>query len=285
MAVSTFNVLSLFSGIAGLDLGIRLAVPAARTVCYVEREAYAAAVLVARMQDGSLDQAPVWSDVCTFDGRPWRGKVDCVAGGFPCQDISNAGKRRGISGERSGLWSEYLRIVREVCPRWVFIENVSALRTRGLDVVLEGLASLGFDAEWGCFTAAEAGAPHRRQRLFLLAHSHSHRRESERGGGLLDGERATLRHDANGRRGADVADSKRLLLWEQSRGNSGEGGTDTAFPPGPCDDWETWDGPPPCVRRGADGLGARLDRLRALGNGVVPQQAARAFRELMSRFR
>lgn len=185
MAVPSLNVLSLFSGAGGLDLGFRRAVPHARTVGYVEIEAYAAAILAARGEEGALDLAPIWSSVITFDGRPWRGKVDCVIGGFPCTDISDAGKRAGfIDAEgnrtRSGLWFEYARIIDEVQPRFVFIENVAALARRGLDIVLRSLASMGFDAEWGVYSAAEAGAPHKRERLFLLAwhpdrvaHAHS----------------------------------------------------------------------------------------------------------------
>lgn len=123
------------------------------------------------MGKAELDPAPVWDDIVTFDGRPWRGLVDCVSGGFPCQDISNAGKRAGIDGERSGLWSEFARIVDEVRPRFVAIENVSALRSRGLDRVLGDLAALGYDAEWMCLRASDVGATHRRERIFILAHS------------------------------------------------------------------------------------------------------------------
>lgn len=161
--------LELFAGAGGLAMGLESAgvVP----VCYVERETYAAAILAARMADGSLAQAPIWSDVSAFDGRPWRGVVDLVAGGFPCQDVSHAGPRLGLEGERSGLWSEYRRIVGEVQPRLVFVENVAALVVRGLDRVLSDLAALGFDAEWGVVSACSAGAPHARDRLFLLAYA------------------------------------------------------------------------------------------------------------------
>ena len=169
VATHPFDVLSLFSGAGGLDLGLRLAIPGSRVVAYVEREAYAAATLVARMEDATLDPAPVWDDVSTFDGRPWRGIVDCVAGGFPCQDISVAGRGAGIRGARSGLWSEFARIIREVGPDYVFVENVEALAVRGLDTVLGDLAGLGFDAEWSVFSAAAVGAPHLRKRLFILA--------------------------------------------------------------------------------------------------------------------
>jgi site-specific DNA-cytosine methylase len=171
VALRPFRILSLFSGAAGLDRGIAAAVRDASSVCFVERESYAAGVLATRMEAGDLAPAPIWSDVRTFEGGPWRGRVDCVAGGFPCQDISNAGKREGIEGERSGLWSEFARIIREVGPRFVFVENVGALVVRGLDRVLGDLASLGFDAEWGCFRADEVGAPHRRERLFILAYA------------------------------------------------------------------------------------------------------------------
>ncbi len=172
---STFNILSLFSGCAGLDLGLGLAVSNARTVGWVERDVYACAVLAARMEEGRLDAAPIFTDVSRFDGRPWRGVVDLIAGGFPCQDISNAGKRAGIEGERSGLWKEYARIIREVGPEYVFVENVSALLQRGLDVVLGDLAALGFDAEWGVFRASDVGASHQRARVFILAHSRRQR--------------------------------------------------------------------------------------------------------------
>lgn len=172
MAVPALRYLSLFSGAGGLDEGLRLAVPHARCVCYVERELPAAAILAARIADGFLDDAPVWSDVSTFDGRPWRGAVDLVVGGFPCTDISSAGKREGlVEGNASGLWYEMARIVREVRPRLLFVENVGALTVRGLDAVLGSLAEMGFSAEWGVLAAAAVGAPHKRERFFLLANA------------------------------------------------------------------------------------------------------------------
>jgi DNA (cytosine-5)-methyltransferase 1 len=164
------NVLALCAGAGGLELGVKLAVPGARCVGYVERDAFAAAVLVARMEDAALDSAPVWDDVADFDGRSWRGVVDCVAAGFPCQPFSAAGKRRGTADER-WLWPDIARVLREVGPRWVFLENVPGLVRRGLADVLRDLAALGFDAEWGLLSAAAVGAPHKRERLFLLAHA------------------------------------------------------------------------------------------------------------------
>ena len=152
-----------------LGVAVELAFPGARPVCYVEREAFAAAALVARMEDKILAPAPIWSDVSSFDGRPWRGVVDFIAGGFPCQDVSDAGPREGIRrGNRSGLWFEFARIVGEVGPRYVFVENVARLTLRGLDIVLGTLAELGFDAEWTTLRAEEVGAAHERDRTFIL---------------------------------------------------------------------------------------------------------------------
>ena len=140
-----------------------------RCVCAVEWEPYAQAVLVARQNDGTFPPFPIWDDVQTFDGRPWRGVVDVVAGGFPCQDISVAGKGAGITGERSGMWSHMARIAGEVRPRFVFVENSPALITRGLGVVLSDLAALGYDCRWTVLGAADVGAPHQRDRLWIRA--------------------------------------------------------------------------------------------------------------------
>lgn len=170
--VDTSTYISLFSGAGGLDLSVRLAIPGARCVCFVEREAPAAAILAARMEDGSAHEAPIWSDVRTFDGRPWRGRVGGIIGGFPCTDLSVAGRQAGIHGEASGLFFEYCRIIREVQPRWVFIENVPpVLAFPSGGIVLGELAELGFDAEWGTLRASDVGAPHRRERAFILAYA------------------------------------------------------------------------------------------------------------------
>jgi DNA (cytosine-5)-methyltransferase 1 len=328
--------IELFAGGGGLALGLEAV--GARPVCFVERDAFAAATLVRQMEEGGLAPCPVWTDVATFDGLPWRGVVDLVSGGFPCQDISNAGKRVGIGGERSGLWSEFSRIVGEVRPSFVFVENVAALASRGLGVVLGDLAALGFDAEWGVFRASDAGAPHRRERLFILAHSPGvrqgagERRSGDARGptvasdcgcwdpnawhrvyGMRPGERCgnavadpydrrpwTGRSESAGRpesRGQvqtmGNADGARL----EGHGRGVRGGRPrrghererAPWPPGPDDaaGWRAYlercPGTEPAVRRGADGLARRVDRLRVLGNGVVPQQAELAFRVLWDR--
>ena len=161
--------LHLFAGAGGGILGGLLLghVP----VCAVELEAYPRSVLIQRQRDGILPWFPVWDDVRTFDGNPWRGSVDIVAGGFPCQDISAAGKGAGIDGERSGLWSEFARIIGEVRPRFVFVENSPMLVNRGLGRVLGDLAALGYDAEWCVLGAVDAGAPHKRERIWILANA------------------------------------------------------------------------------------------------------------------
>jgi site-specific DNA-cytosine methylase len=164
---SPMRELALFAGAGGGILGGKLL--GWRTVCAVEYEPYARDVLVARQNDGSLEPFPIWDDVRTFNGKPWRGAVDVVSGGFPCQDISSAGKGAGLDGARSGLWREMARIIDEVRPRYVFVENSPMLTSRGLGVVLGDLAAMGFDARWGVLGADDAGAPHRRKRIWIVA--------------------------------------------------------------------------------------------------------------------
>ena len=181
VAVHTPNVLSLCTGGGGLDLGIKLARPDFRTVCYVEREAFAVSVLVAAMEIGGLDQAPVWSDARTFDGRPWRGIVDCVIGGIPCQPWSYAGSRLGTADERD-LWPDACRIIGEVGPGVVFLEEVSGFTWYFHERVGADLRGMGYRTAEGLFSAAEIGAPHERRRFFVLAYSDSGLQRIGRGG-------------------------------------------------------------------------------------------------------
>lgn len=175
--------MALCAGIGGLEIGLGLAVPGYRTVCYVEREAYNAAVIVAGMETEALDLGPIWDDVTTFDGRPWRGTVDIITAGFPCQPFSYAGKRKGTEDER-WIWPDIARIIRQVGPGIVFLENVPGLLGAGLGPVLGDLAQMGYDAVWGCFTAAEVGASHKRERVFILANGHSPGRQQISRGAL-----------------------------------------------------------------------------------------------------
>lgn len=160
--------LSLCSGTGGLDLGLSIAIPGYRTVGHVERETFAAATLVARMEDATLDCAPVWDDVASFDGRPWRGAVDIVTAGYPCQPFSVAGKRLGTEDPRH-LWPHVARIIGECEPPFVFLENVAHHLRLGFPEVASGLVGMGYRLAAGLFTAAEVGAPHKRERLFILA--------------------------------------------------------------------------------------------------------------------
>ncbi len=174
------NGMALCAGAGGLELGLRLALgDDYRCVLYVEREAYAAAVLVARMEDKTLDRAPVWDDLTTIDSRPWRGVVDIVSAGFPCQPWSVAGKRQGTDDDR-WLWPDIARVIHEVRPGYVFLENVPQLVRGGLEHVLGDLATMGFDAEWDVLSAGNVGAPQGRQRLFILAYSNDPGREERR---------------------------------------------------------------------------------------------------------
>ena len=217
-----------------------------RTVCAVEWEPYPASVLCARQNDGLLPPFPIWDDVQTFDGNPWRGIVDVVSGGFPCQDISAQGKGVGIEGERSGMWSQMARIISEVRPQYAFIENSARLTIRGLERVLADLASLGFDAEWGVLSAADVGAKHERERIWILGHSNSVRLE-----------RHASCHQLFSQKSAIFEFNRRYGYWN--------------------------DLPKPYYIRSSDGVAARVDRLKAIGNGQVPLCAATAFNALMER--
>ena len=165
-----FRCISLCTGYAGIELGLRRSIPALRTVAYVEVEACACANLVAKIEQGKLDAAPVWTNIKTFDGRPFRDRVHIVTGGYPCQGESVAGKRLGTADPR-WLWPYIERIVESVRPLWCFFENVPGHLTGGYPTVYRSLRLMGYSVEAGLFTAAEVGAPHKRERLFILAHS------------------------------------------------------------------------------------------------------------------
>ena len=211
MARDTLNVLSLCAGVGGLDLGVELATGgAARVVCHVEREAFAAAILATRMEDETVARAPVWSDLRTFDGRPWRGVVDCVIGGYPCQPFSFAGRRGGDNDPRH-LWPEVARIVEEAKPGIVFFENVGGHLTLGFADVRRQLEGLGYRVTAGLFTAAEVGAPHKRERLFILGVADT------ASGGRPANEPATERTEFE-RGGRDVADTRNDDDAEWTRG-------------------------------------------------------------------
>jgi len=255
------NELALFAGAGGGILGGKLL--GWRTVCAVEIDPYARRILLARQADGCLGRFPIWDDVRTFDGKPWRGNVDVISGGFPCQDISAAGKGAGITGAKSGLWSHMARIIGEVRPRYVFVENSPLLVSRGLAVVLGDLAALGYDARWGVLGAEHAGAPHKRHRLWIVAYP------GRRWG--QDNKLCTGR-DELGIRGAELAN----LAYSGSPCGQRQDKTNLS------DGKPIWWHSEPDVGRVANGVARGVDRLRCLGNGQVPAVARLAWETLTS---
>ena len=225
------NELALFAGAGGGILGGHLL--GWRTVCAVEWEPYPASVLCARQNDGFLPPFPIWDDVQTFDGRPWRGIVDVISGGFPCQDISAAGKGVGIEGERSGMWREMARIIREVGPRYVFVENSPMLTSRGLGAVLGDLASMGFDAKWGVLGANDIGANHQRDRIWIrgeqMGNSYNHGQTAsevcsslgERSDTSSSWQKQTRQPEGSGEQYAELAYTERMG-WQERTSERGE---------------------------------------------------------------
>ena len=293
------NELHLFAGAGGGILAGQLL--GHRCVCAVEWEPYAQAVLVARQNDGTFPPFPIWDDVQSFDGKPWRGIVDVVAGGFPCQDISVAGNGAGLDGERSGMWHHMARIIGEVRPRYVLVENSPALVSRGLGRVLGDLAAVGFDARWGVLGAASLGASHKRERIWIVANARGRRCSESRSGEMEQSRGAeafsasdvpdALRQQPHGggtrpERGR-LGDSSENMAHSHSRQGlesesqprehrrqtgllSGERG----FPAWPAD---PADAPESGLVRVVDGMAHRSHRIKAIGNGQVPRVAAAAF--------
>ena len=239
------NELALFAGAGGGILGGKLL--GWRTVCAVEIDPYARSVLLARQADGCLEPFPIWDDVTTFDGRRWRGSVDVVSGGFPCQDISAAGKGAGLDGARSGLWAEFARIIGEVQPAFVWVENSPMLLVRGIDRVLWDLAALGYDARWGVVGAGDIGAPHERERLWIVAYADPELGKEGRRGFWQQGERAVCGGDCG-----SLPQFDRRVWMEMAVQHA----------------------------RDDDGLAPRVERTQAIGNGQVPLVAAAAWRIL-----
>ena len=279
------NELALFAGAGGGIRGGHLL--GWRTVCAVEWEPYPASVLVARQNDGILPPFPIWDDVQTFDGRPWRGIVDVVSGGFPCQDISAAGKGAGITGERSGMWKHMARIIGEIRPQYVYVENSPMLVTRGLDVVLADLSSLGFDAKWGVVSAADVGAPHKRERIWIVANA----RHGSGGniGSVKTRNYASCKWATNSSSISGSSEQPKNVAYSVNEGPLGglQRGQDSHRESelghtGRCSSAhgqskQGWWSIEPNVGRVANGVAARMDRLKAIGNGQVPLCAATAW--------
>ncbi len=241
------NELALFAGgggsiLAGQILGWR-------TVCAVEIDPGARSVMLNRQRD-VLERFPIWDDIKTFDGRAWRGHVDVITGGFPCQDISQCGRGAGIDGERSGLWVEMARVICEVKPILVVVENSPMLTSRGLGRVLSDLAGMGMDARWGVFRASSVGAAHHRSRLYMVAYSNSSELES------LDFPQPAC------------------IDTEESRRRQFARAINAALP---ANDYSS-------MPRNSDDVARGMDGLKTTGNGWVPAVAARAI-SILARYK
>ena len=307
------NELALFAGAGGGILGGRLL--GWSTVAACEIDPYCRRVLLERQRDGALNAFPIWDDVRTLDGTEWRGCVDVITDGWPCQGFSAAGKGRGFDDERSGLWVEVARLVSAVRPRFVFLENSPRLiSSGGLARCLSDLAALGYDAAWDTIGARHVGAPHRRDRCWILAANGNadsdgkptiakHDEASRVPGVVSDADRREqgrrnkqertpqerMPEPARHGKAQQVADAERPRLERYARHDSAaEGRQEQRRPtaaPGLLTGQGTggWWQAEPDVGRVVDGGAHRVDRLRAIGNGQVPQVAAFAFQALRAR--
>lgn len=300
---------SLCAGYGGIDLGLKRAVPALRTVAFSEIEAFAVANLVAKMEAGHLDPAPVWTNLKTFPWEWFRGCVDILSGGYPCQPFSSAGKRLGEADPRH-LWPHIADGIARMQPGLCFFENVEGHITLGLRNVLHDLGGMGYRTTWGVFSAAEVGAPHQRKRVFILAH-----RDDSRGG--QDFKSSQLRADwleqssSNSRRDHETSANQRSSGAAEAMADAGSAGSQghrgerghgegrvqvqvggrggDVWPSRPGEPQHGWE-PARAIPRTQSELGGRtygtanrVDRLRLAGNGVVPATAERAFRTLIKR--
>lgn len=261
--------ISVCSGVGGLDLGLAQAC-GVEPVVYIERDSYPASVLVARMDEQALAQAPVWDDACTFDPRPWRGLVDLVAGGTPCPEFSRANReRKGLHSERGGLFFHLVRIADECSAPLLFWENVSGA-VESLPGVFAHLEARGWRGVWTVVRACDVEAPHERARTFLLAYANSAQLAlSETQRPHSGDERPPAKRDVLAM-GAHPPSMVDVPAWERRARNGG------VLPVAAY----------PRIRRGIDGLAHGMeralyeDRIRACGNGVHPGQAAIAWRIL-----
>ncbi len=259
--------LSLFSGIGGIDLALNEWV---RPLAYCEIDPYCQSVLLSRMQEGNLPKAPIWDDIRTLslNSSSDESSIDIIYGGFPCQDISIAGLGKGLEGERSGLVYEIFRLAKNLRPSFIFLENVPAITARGGVVLVKEITTMGYDCRWCTISAASIGAHHKRERWFLLGYTMRTGLERFRDGTFeIKSEQFNIASN-----GENVSDTRCFA----------EGGTEE--PEWAYDNitgcyriWET----EPKLDRVVDGVQNRVDRIKALGNSVVPQQAREAFKLLI----
>ena len=272
----TVTHISLCAGYGGIDLGLKGAIANLRTIAFSEIEAYACANLVAKMEQGLLDQAPIWTNLKTFPWADFRGKVDVLSGGYPCQPFSTSGKRLGTEDPRH-LWPYIADGIRLMRPNLCFFENVEGHITLGLREVISELESIGYSTTWGIFSASEVGAPHRRKRIFIMAYAmHDGSTES---GKLFQGPDGS-KFSSNGepeRIESKITDTMCERLQRQRLITS-------RIKSELCDiSHNSWWATERRLGRVADGHPYWVDRLRLCGNGVVPATATLAFKTLYKR--
>lgn len=317
------NGLDLFSGIGGISLALREWV---RPIAYCEIDPYCQAVLLSRQFDGLLPNAPIWDDITSLRVRGNGRNIDIIYGGFPCQDISVAGHGKGLEGKRSGLFFEIVRLAQEIKPKFLFLENVPAITSRGGVEVVRQVTEMGYDCRWCVISAASVGALHRRERWFMLAHANNDgqpacstgsRTGQDTAQRQLDKAEEHRQVERAGELPADVADtdSKRLEEDDLQRIASQEGQSrsrnngvhcNTYSQPSietdprteskhdrrqtrrddtrqywPFESREHWQEAVSRVCRTSDGVPCQVDRIKSLGNAVVPIQTKEAFKILM----
>ena len=253
------NGLSLFSGIGGLDVALS---PWVKPITYCEIDPFCQGVLLSRMADESLCHGPLWDDITTLDGNIFRGAIDIIYGGFPCQDISIAGHGKGLEGERSRLFFEIMRMAKESESNFIFLENVPAITTRGGLQVVKTITDMGYDCRWCIISAASVGALHQRERWFLLAKLSGSRNNSSDG-----------HADSKPSKQTDTETKPIPTIKAAWRGSPGQ-----HWPFGSPKHWQETVSK---MGKSSDGIPYHVDRIKALGNSVVPQQAKEAFKILM----
>jgi DNA (cytosine-5)-methyltransferase 1 len=316
--MDVINHLSLCAGVGGIDIGLRKVVKGLRTLAMVEREAFSISVLESKMEEGALDKCPIYPDLLRFPWERYRGLLDIVSGGFPCQPFSISGSRKSTEDPRH-LWPFIKEGIGITKPRFCFFENVDGIASAKspgyysvLHHVLSDLEEMGYRTEAGCFSAEEVGAPHLRKRWFILAYSgcndetsrgkrktppEGSREGNGEGGSGCD---ARTRHLEAARKATGMAYGERERLeghtrherYESGPTRKSESGGPTSesglqrWPARPGEKQKGWE-PPRTVKPGlgryVDGIPNRVDRLRALGNAVVPEVAATAFVHLLKR--
>jgi DNA (cytosine-5)-methyltransferase 1 len=291
------NGLSLFTGVGGIDVALSEIV---RPVAYCEIDPYCQSVLLQRMQESHLPKAPIWDDIRTLPANELPD-IDIIYGGFPCQDISVAGLGKGLAGERSGLFFEIMRLAEEIKPKYLFLENVAAITSRGGLEVVRQITEMGYDCRWCVISAASIGALHKRERWFLLAYSQYNGTFANKigrslGKCIVSGqdpqkqkesigttERAScISSNVAGYDGdTDSIASQQASTCSECISNTKKAWGGFARLYRPFESREHWKKAVSEICRVTDGLPNRVERLKSLGNAVVPQQVRKAFFDLL----